>query len=117
LLFHYGEHWDVLGTSGADSVPAAKEHAERNYPGGSARWANLNTSVKDALRYYDEENGGLKCSFCGRRPFDLKAWVVGKGVTICKQCVQNYYRAFHESDTDTEKWCLVNEHPHSLASS
>jgi hypothetical protein len=56
----------VLGNS------AAKEHAERNHPGVSARWVNLKTSVKDALRYYDEENGALKCSFCGRRPFDLK---------------------------------------------
>jgi hypothetical protein len=86
----------VLGTS------AAKEHAERNHPGASARWVNLKTSVKDALRYYDEENGALKCSFCGRRPFDLKGWLWGKGVTRCKGCVQTYYRAFCESDSDTE---------------
>ncbi len=99
LLFRCSEDWEVLGTSGADTVQAAKEHAERNYPGVSARWIDVNTSAEDALRYYDEEAGGLKCSFCGRRPFDLKAWVEGKGAVICSECIEKYYRAFHDTDS------------------
>lgn len=101
LLFHCSDEWEVLGTSGADTVPAAKEHAERNYPGASARWVDVNTSLEDALRYYDAETGGLKCSFCGQRPFDLDEWIEGKGAAICKDCVGKYYRAFRDSDPES----------------
>lgn len=35
---------------------------------------DFNPSIEDALRYYDEQSGGPKCSFCGKRPFDVKGW-------------------------------------------
>jgi ClpX C4-type zinc finger len=100
LLFHCDDQWQVLGTSGAATVEAVKERAERNYPGVSSRWVEVNTSIEDALRYYDEETGGLKCSFCGRRPFDLKGWVEGSGAAICRECVDTYHQAFQESSSD-----------------
>jgi hypothetical protein len=69
LLFHCDEEWNVLGTSGAATVDEVKELAERNYPGVSSRWIDTNVSIEEALRYYDEDTEGLKCSFCGKRPF------------------------------------------------
>jgi hypothetical protein len=68
MLYHCDEEWKVLGTSGAESVTAVKELAEHNYPGVASRWVYVNTTVEDALRYYDEQTGSLSCSFCGKRP-------------------------------------------------
>jgi hypothetical protein len=100
LLFHCDSDWNVLGTSGAKTVQATKEHAEKNYPGVASRWVDVNTSVEDALRYYDEQVEGSKCSFCGKRPFDLDNWIEGNGAMICRGCVENYYRAFQEMKDD-----------------
>jgi hypothetical protein len=102
LLFHCDDEWNTLGTSGAKTIPEVKEHAERNYPGVSARWVDLNTSVEDALRYYDEQIEGLKCSFCGKRPFEIEGgWVEGTEAVICRECVEKYYEAFQEDADET----------------
>ena len=104
LLFHCDHKWKPLATSGAATIAAVKEHAERNYPGVGARWVDVNTSVEDALKYYDEETGGLKCSFCGKRPFEIEGgWVEGAEAAICRTCVEKYYHSFQEqgeSDQD-----------------
>jgi ClpX C4-type zinc finger len=96
VLFHCDAEWNVLGTSGADTVEGVKERAEKNYPGVASRWVDINTSVEDALRYYDEETGGLKCSFCGKRAFDVEGWVEGNGAVICRGCIETYYRDFQD---------------------
>jgi hypothetical protein len=98
-LFHCDDQWNVLGTSGADTVEAVKTRAEKNYPGVSARWIDVNTSVEEALRYYDEQSGGSKCSFCGRRPFDVSGWIEGERATICRGCVEDFHREFQETET------------------
>jgi hypothetical protein len=100
LLLHCDDEWQVLGTSGAATVEAVKEIAERNYPGVSSRWVEINTSIADGLRYYDEQTGGLKCSFCGRRPFDLQGWVEGQQAAICRECIETYYRGFNDPDSE-----------------
>ena len=97
LLNHCNEQWEVLGTSGADGVEAAKQNAEKNYPGVASRWVDVNTSIEEALRYYDAQTGGLKCSFCGRRPFDVEGWIEGNGAVICRGCVESYDRDFQDS--------------------
>ena len=38
LLFHCDEEWNVLGTSGAETVDEVKLRAEKNYPGVGSRW-------------------------------------------------------------------------------
>ena len=100
LLYHCDGQWNVLGTTGAETVEAVKERAERNYPGVASRWVDVYTSVEDPLRYYDEQTGGLKCSFCGKRPFDLEGWIEGDGAMICRGCVESYYRDFQDSPDD-----------------
>jgi hypothetical protein len=94
MLFHCDEEWNSLGTSGAGTVDDVKADAERSYPGVSARWVELNTSVEDALRYYDSETGNQKCSFCGKRPFEVEGWVEGKNAIICRSCIESYHHDF-----------------------
>jgi hypothetical protein len=99
MLFHCDEQWNALGTSGAVSVTDVKECAEQNYPGVALRWVDVNTSVEDALRYYDEQTGSLSCNFCGKRPFEMKGWVEGRAANICRTCIDTYYSEFHEPDS------------------
>ena len=44
LLFHCSRAWKVFGCSAHDSVEAAKEKAERIYPGLSSRWVEAKAS-------------------------------------------------------------------------
>lgn len=97
LLLHCDEDWNSLGTTGAKSVAAVKERAEQNYPGVSARWVDLNTSVEDALKYYDEQIERRKCSFCGKRPFETDGgWFQATDAAICRECVEQFHQAFRE---------------------
>ena len=100
LLFHCDEEWNCLGTSGAGTVVVVKEQAELNYPGVASRWVDVNTSVEEALQFYDEQTGSLTCDFCGKRPFDFKGCAKGQSAVICRGCIETYYEAFRESDSD-----------------
>jgi hypothetical protein len=92
LLFHCDTDWNVLGVSGAPTVGETKERAERNYPGVHGRWIDLNTSIEDALQFYDGQGGCFKCSFCGKRQFELEGrWFEGNEAIICEDCVGNFY--------------------------
>ena len=96
MLFHCDEQWRVLGTSGAGSVEQIKRDAEKSYPGVSSRWFDVNTSVEDALRYYDAQSGAEKCSFCGRRPFELQRWVEGNDARICSTCIDKFHEILEQ---------------------
>jgi ClpX C4-type zinc finger protein len=100
LLFHCYERWHGIGTSGADTVDAVKETAERNYPGVKSRWVDTNTTVTDALRYYDKVDG-QKCSFCGKRAFEVDAWIEGDNAIICKGCVESLFKEFFSGGSDS----------------
>jgi hypothetical protein len=100
LLYHCDEEWNVLGTVGAESVDALKAHAEKNYPGANSRWVDVNTTVEEALAHYDAETGGLKCSFCGRRPFEVDTWVRNKEAIICRGCVERLHHNLHNDPAD-----------------
>jgi len=100
MLFHCDEEWNPVGTSGAGSIGQIKADAERNYPGVSSRWVDLNTTVEDALRYYDAETAGQRCSFCGKRPFELEGWVEGKNAIICRGCIEMYHHEFKNPPPD-----------------
>jgi hypothetical protein len=101
LLFHCDGDWNALGTTGAPTVAEVKEQAEKNYPGVAARWVDVNTSVDEALRFYDEQTAALRCSFCGKRPFEFEGgYVEGTGGTaICRQCIDLYYKAFQDDES------------------
>jgi hypothetical protein len=100
MLFHCDEEWNCLGTSGAASVVAVKQRADLNYPGVASRWVDVNTSVEEALQFYDDQTGALTCDFCGKRPFDFNGCTEGRSAVICRGCIEAYYKAFQESDSE-----------------
>lgn len=93
-VFHCDEEWIALGASGAETVEQAKQEIERNYPGVSERWIDTNVTVEEALAFYDSETAGLKCSFCGKRPFEVEGLIEGPQATICRGCVEEFYEDF-----------------------
>ena len=99
LVFHCDEQWNVLGTSGAESVEAAIIAAERDYPGLKAHWVQVNTTVETALAYYDATFGG-RCSFCGKRAFEISGLVQSDNACICRSCVEEFFNDFNSSDSE-----------------
>lgn len=94
LLFHCDEAWNVLGTTVGSSVEEVKARAEMNYPGVAARWVDVGTTVEQGLAFYDEQTGGKRCSFCGRRAFEVEGWIENQSAIICRGCVEDYYAEF-----------------------
>jgi hypothetical protein len=93
LLLHCDEEWETLGVTGAPTIEGVKQLAERNYAGVAERWVDVNTSAEQGLEFYDRESGGMKCSFCRKRPFEFKGgWVEGDEAVICHECIEKLYR-------------------------
>jgi hypothetical protein len=99
MLFHCDEEWNVLGTSGAGTIDEVKKMAERNYPGVASRWVDTHITVEAALAYYDSQTDNQKCSFCGKRAFEVQGWIEGKSAIICRGCIEKFHRNF-QSDSD-----------------
>lgn len=97
-VFHCDEEWISLGASGAETVEQAKQDIERNYPGVGNRWIDTNVTVEEALAFYDSETAGLKCSFCGRRPFEVDGLIESPRAAICRSCVEDFYADFQTDD-------------------
>lgn len=92
-LLHCDENWNVLGASGGRTVEETMQVAEQNYPGLAKDWVHLNTAVETAMAYYDEHCGG-RCSFCGKRDYEVTAMVTSESASICRECVELFYREF-----------------------
>lgn len=99
-VFHCDEEWIALGACGAETIEQAKQEVERNYPGVSERWVDTNVTVEEALAFYDSETAGLKCSFCGKRPFEVAGLIESPKATICRDCVEEFYIDFQTDDDD-----------------
>lgn len=100
VVFHCDEEWISMGASTAESIERAKQDAECNYPGVGNRWIDTNVTVEEALAFYDSETAGLKCSFCGRRPFEVEGLIEGPQATICRACVEEFYCDFQLDTSD-----------------
>ena len=91
LICHCDSDWTVLGVGGYDSVSAAKSRAERIYPGVSSCWVQAHVSESEASRYLDEMWGDQRCSFCGKRPDEVKQ-LFGRGrAHICDSCIDEFH--------------------------
>lgn len=97
LILHCDSSWNVLGIAGYTSVAEAKKHAERIYPGVSARWTKSHVTDAEARRHRKEQSGDLRCSFCGKRPEEVKQLIEKGGVHICDSCVIELHRMLSES--------------------
>ncbi len=100
VIFHCDEEWISMGASTAESIERAKQDAECNYPGVGNRWIDTHVTVEEALAFYDSETAGLKCSFCGRRPFEVEGLIEGPQATICRGCVEEFYGDFQLDTSD-----------------
>lgn len=97
LIFHCDRDWNVLGTAGGATVVEVKDRAEKNYPGVGSRWVDTGVTVEQALTYYDEQTGGKKCSFCGRRAFEVEGWIEAPDAIVCTGCVQKHRGDLHSA--------------------
>jgi len=95
LVLHCDHRWAVQAVAGFPSVREAKTRAERIYPGVSVLWRRTGVSKAKAEAYLARMWKGMTCSFCGRRPDQIKNMIGERGkrsVRICDICV----REFHE---------------------
>lgn len=97
LLFHCDESWNCLGTSGGATIEDVKAKAEQNYPGVDSRWVDTGYTLEQALAFFDEQTGGLRCSFCGRRPFELERMVSNDQAAICNYCVDEFFAELRDN--------------------
>ena len=87
LLLYCDVDWNELGVTGQGSVENLKSYAEKNYPGHSDHCVDINTSVEDAHRYYDEAFAPARCTFCGRRMYEVETMLQGETTWECNFCV------------------------------
>jgi hypothetical protein len=53
-LYYCKRDWSLIGVAAYDSVAAAKQRAERIYPGSSTCWIKADFTEEDAKRYRGE---------------------------------------------------------------
>jgi hypothetical protein len=93
LLLYCAADWNVLGAAKYASPARAKARAERTYPGVARRWVNARVSREEALAVSEEESRALSCSFCGRKPEQVRNLIVHGDSRICNLCVAQFTRA------------------------
>jgi hypothetical protein len=69
---HCDDEWSVLTAAGMRSTADARARAERTYPGVSRLWVDVGVSRAQALAYAEKASRDFKCSFCGRRPDQVR---------------------------------------------
>ncbi len=92
LLLYCDDEWRVLAAAGYPSPTHAKARAERTYPGVSRLWVDAGISREQALAYVEEESRDFKCSFCGRRPDQVRNLLAQGAARICNLCVAEFTR-------------------------
>jgi hypothetical protein len=98
LLF-CDNRWRILNATSDISVKAAKQSAERFYPGLAAYWVDLRVSESDAERYMARMRRYHGCSFCRRAPAEHGGTQIQVRQTrICAECITGFYRDLQEKD-------------------
>jgi hypothetical protein len=92
LLLFCGDDWTILAVAGYDSVSRAKARAERTYPGASRCWVGAGVTREEAVAILERESQKLSCSFCGRKPTQVRNLIVNGESRICNFCVAQFTR-------------------------
>ena len=92
VLLYCDDDWSVLAAAGMRSPAHARGRAERTYPGVSRLWVDAGVSKAQALAYAEEESRDFKCSFCGRRPDQVRNLLAQGEARICNLCVAEFTR-------------------------
>ena len=102
-LLHCDARWNVVASIGGyENLRAAKERAERFYPGISKAWVRTGYTKAQAKRVLDRISGPKKCSLCSTSPHDVHSIVVIpklKKFAICDVCIRELHELI-SSDGD-----------------
>jgi hypothetical protein len=93
VLIYCDDEWRVVAATRMRSPSHAKTRAERTYPGVSRLWVDAGVSKADAVAYAEEESRDFKCSFCGRRPDQVRNLLAQGDARICNFCVAEFTRS------------------------
>ena len=91
LLMHCDHRWNSQGVSSHGTIAEAMARAEKSYKGISAKWIDAGASEEVAEKYLDELFGDQVCSFCGRRPDQVRQLYGAEKAHICDECVEKFY--------------------------
>ena len=99
MLYYCDRNWRPIGIASYASVEAAKQRAERIYPGSSRCWVQASLTEADAERFREENFSDMRCSFCGKRADESRsATFVGDGnARICGDCVREFHDDLNNS--------------------
>ncbi len=100
LLLCCTQAWSLIGVAGHSSVAHAKRRAETMFPGSSTRWVPSKVTKTQAEKYLKKVWAGQECSFCGKRPDQIRQMVAGKGVRICDRCISEYSAIMRRSGSE-----------------
>lgn len=90
---HCDGEWEVKGIAGGYSSPEkAKEAIERTYQGISTKWTETGYKEEDVARFLEDTYAEFKCSFCGKRPDEVKSMVRSSTANICNECVVDFHK-------------------------
>ena len=92
-LLYCGDAWQVLARRPAASADAAKALAAQRFAGIAQHWLPLQGTREEALLHYDLSNEKSRCSFCGKRAFQVALLIEGANGIVCNECVARFRRA------------------------
>ena len=92
-LLYCGDAWQVLARCPAASADAAKALAAQRFAGIAQHWLPLQGTREEALLHYDLSNEKSRCSFCGKRAFQVALLIEGANGIVCNECVARFRRA------------------------
>jgi hypothetical protein len=98
LLFHCDNDWNSQGVSVHATVSEAMSRAEQMYDGISRNWIDSKTSEEDAERYLDTIFEGQVCTFCAKRPDQVRQLYGGGRGHICDACIERFHRLLSEEE-------------------
>jgi hypothetical protein len=91
-LFFCDDHWRIVSATSDTSVQAAKQSAERFYPGLAPHWVDLDVTETDAERYMEVLRRKQGCSFCRRAPAEHGGdQIQVRRARICAACITEFY--------------------------
>jgi hypothetical protein len=96
LLLHCNRNWKDLGVSVHESVAAAKKKAEWIYPGLAEHWKPSHVTKKQAYWFLEKMWGNERCSFCRKRPHEVRQLFGSVRALICDECLDKFHRMMAE---------------------
>lgn len=89
-LIHCDDDWSVTSSTTHATVDAARAQAEMEWPGVSEHWTDAGVSREEAVAWLEDESAEFKCSFCGRRPDQVKNLLAQGDARICNFCIVDF---------------------------